>query len=135
LQVLEHLFINKWSRTDGVGAIIISPTRELAYQIFETLKKVGKHHDFSAGLIIGGKNLKFERTRMDQCNILICTPGRLLQHMDENPLFNTSTMEVLVLDEADRCLDMGFQKTLNSIIENFPPRYCMYVSLWGSPPF
>jgi len=113
--------MNKWSRTDGVGAIIISPTRELAYQIFETLKKVGKHHDFSAGLIIGGKNLKFERTRMDQCNILICTPGRLLQHMDENPLFNTSTMEMLVLDEADRCLDMGFQKTLNSIIENFPP--------------
>ncbi|EDX02627.1 probable ATP-dependent RNA helicase DDX10 [Drosophila yakuba] len=121
IPVLEHLFMNKWSRSDGVGAIIISPTRELAYQIFETLKKVGKHHDFSAGLIIGGKNLKFERTRMDQCNILICTPGRLLQHMDENPLFNTSTMEVLVLDEADRCLDMGFQKALNSIIENFPP--------------
>lgn len=82
---------------------------------------MGKHHDFSAGLIIGGKNLKFERTRMDQCNILICTPGRLLQHMDENPLFNTSSLEVLVLDEADRCLDMGFQKTLNSIIDNFPP--------------
>lgn len=119
--MLEHLYINKWSRTDGVGAIIISPTRELAYQIFETLKKVGKHHDFSAGLIIGGKNLKFERTRMDQCNILICTPGRLLQHMDENHLFQTSTMEVLVLDEADRCLDMGFQRTLNSIIDNFPP--------------
>ncbi|EDV92249.1 probable ATP-dependent RNA helicase DDX10 [Drosophila grimshawi] len=121
IPVLEHLYMNKWSRSDGVGAIIISPTRELAYQIFETLKKVGKHHDFSAGLIIGGKNLKFERTRMDQCNILICTPGRLLQHMDENPLFNTSTMEMLVLDEADRCLDMGFQKTLNAIIENFPP--------------
>ncbi|XP_017869939.1 PREDICTED: probable ATP-dependent RNA helicase DDX10 isoform X1 [Drosophila arizonae] len=121
IPVLEHLYMNKWSRTDGVGAIIISPTRELAYQIFETLKKIGKYHDFSAGLIIGGKNLKFERTRMDQCNILICTPGRLLQHMDENPLFNATTMEVLVLDEADRCLDMGFQKTLNSIIENFPP--------------
>ncbi|XP_030379054.1 probable ATP-dependent RNA helicase DDX10 [Scaptodrosophila lebanonensis] len=121
IPVLEHLFVNKWSRSDGVGAIIISPTRELAYQIFETLKKVGKHHDFSAGLIIGGKNLKFERTRMDQCNIVICTPGRLLQHMDENPLFNTTTMEMLVLDEADRCLDLGFQKTLNSIIENFPP--------------
>lgn len=121
LQVLEHLFVAKWTRTDGVAAIIISPTRELAYQIFETLKKVGKYHDFSAGLIIGGKNLKFERTRMDQCNILICTPGRLLQHMDENPLFNASTMEILVLDEADRCLDMGFEQTLNAIIENFPP--------------
>lgn len=106
---------------DGVGAIIISPTRELAYQIFETLKKVGVHHDFSSGLIIGGKNLKFEKSRMDQCNVVICTPGRLLQHMDENPLFNCSSMQILVLDEADRCLDMGFENTMNAIIENLPP--------------
>jgi ATP-dependent RNA helicase DDX10/DBP4 len=106
---------------DGVGAIIISPTRELAYQIFETLKKVGAHHDISSGLIIGGKNLKFERNRMDQCNIIICTPGRLLQHMDENPLFNCSSMQILVLDEADRCLDLGFSTTMNAIIENLPP--------------
>lgn len=106
---------------DGVGAIIISPTRELAYQIFETLKKVGAHHEFSSGLIIGGKNLKFERNRMDQCNIIVCTPGRLLQHMDENPLFNCSSMQILVLDEADRCLDLGFSTTMNAIIENLPP--------------
>lgn len=106
---------------DGVGAIIISPTRELAYQIFETLKKVGAHHEFSSGLIIGGKNLKFEKTRMDQCNIVICTPGRLLQHMDENPLFNSTSMQILVLDEADRCLDLGFADTMNAIIENLPP--------------
>lgn len=119
--VLENLFLKKWSRMDGVGAIIISPTRELSYQIFETLKKVGKYHDFSAGLIIGGKNLKFERSRMDQCNVIICTPGRLLQHMDENPLFNCSTMQILVLDEADRCLDMGFEQTMNAIIEHLPP--------------
>ncbi|XP_011187049.1 probable ATP-dependent RNA helicase DDX10 [Zeugodacus cucurbitae] len=120
IPVIEHLYMNKWSRTDGVCAIVISPTRELAYQIFETLKRIGRYHDFSAGLIIGGKNLKFERRRMDQCNILICTPGRLLQHMDENPLFNASTIEMLVLDEADRCLDMGFEETLNAIVEHFP---------------
>lgn len=121
IPVMENLFVKKWVRQDGVGAIIISPTRELAYQIFETLKKVGAHHDFSAGLIIGGKNLKFERSRMDQCNVIICTPGRLLQHMDENPLFNCSTMQMLVLDEADRCLDMGFHDEMNAIIENLPP--------------
>lgn len=121
IPVMENLFVKKWVRQDGIGAIIISPTRELAYQIFETLKKVGAHHDFSAGLIIGGKNLKFERSRMDQCNVIICTPGRLLQHMDENPLFNCSTMQILVLDEADRCLDMGFEDTMNAIIENLPP--------------
>ncbi|XP_067638476.1 probable ATP-dependent RNA helicase DDX10 [Eurosta solidaginis] len=120
IPVIEHLYINNWSRSDGVCAVVISPTRELAYQIFERLKEIGRYHDFSAGLIIGGKNLKFERRRMDQCNILICTPGRLLQHMDENPLFNTSTIEMLVLDEADRCLDMGFEDTLNAILDNFP---------------
>lgn len=105
---------------DGVGAIIISPTRELAYQIFETLKKIGGNHEFSSGLIIGGKNLKFERTRMDQCNIVVCTPGRLLQHMDENPLFNCTSTQILVLDEADRILDMGFSQTMNAIIDNLP---------------
>lgn len=112
--------LRKWTRLDGIGACVITPTRELAYQIFETLKKIGIHHDFSAGLIIGGKNLKFEKTRMDQCNIVICTPGRLLQHMDENPLFNCDSMQILVLDEADRCLDLGFSDTMNAIIENLP---------------
>uniref|UniRef100_A0A1B0D4Z2 ATP-dependent RNA helicase n=1 Tax=Phlebotomus papatasi TaxID=29031 RepID=A0A1B0D4Z2_PHLPP len=118
--ILEVLYVKKWTKLDGVGALVITPTRELAYQIFETLKKIGLYHDFSAGLIIGGKNLKFERKRMDQCNIIICTPGRLLQHMDETPLFNCDSMQILILDEADRCLDMGFQTTMNAIIENLP---------------
>ncbi|XP_015188829.1 PREDICTED: probable ATP-dependent RNA helicase DDX10 [Polistes dominula] len=118
--VLEILYCKQWTRYDGVGALIITPTRELAYQIYETLRKVGRYHDISAGLIIGGKDLKFEKKRMDKCNIVICTPGRLLQHMDENPLFNCVNMQILVLDEADRCLDMGFEKTMNSIIENLP---------------
>lgn len=122
IPVLEILYCKKWSRLDGLGALIITPTRELAYQIYETLRKVGQHHDISAGLIIGGKDLKFEKKRMDQCNIVICTPGRLLQHMDENPLFDCVNMQILVLDEADRCLDMGFEKTMNSIIENLPAK-------------
>ncbi|CAH1388749.1 unnamed protein product [Nezara viridula] len=120
IPVLEVLFRQKWSSLDGVGALIITPTRELALQIYETLVKVGKYHEFSAGLIIGGKDLKFERNRMHQMNIVICTPGRLLQHMDENPLFNCVNMQVLVLDEADRCLDLGFEKAMNSIVENLP---------------
>ncbi|KYQ53279.1 putative ATP-dependent RNA helicase DDX10 [Trachymyrmex zeteki] len=122
IPILEILYCKQWSRLDGLGSLIITPTRELAYQIYETLRKVGQYHNISAGLIIGGKDLKFERKRMDQCNIIICTPGRLLQHMDENPLFNCVNMQILVLDEADRCLDMGFEKTMNSIIENLPPK-------------
>lgn len=50
---MEILYCNKWTRTEGLAALIITPTRELAYQIFETLRKIGIHHDFSAGLIIG----------------------------------------------------------------------------------
>lgn len=68
----------------------------------------------------GGKDLKLERKRMDQMNIIVCTPGRLLQHMDENPHFNCTNVQILVLDEADRCLDMGFEKDMNAIIENLP---------------
>jgi len=54
-------------------------------------------------------------------NILICTPGRLLQHMDQTADFNCDNIQMLVLDEADRILDFGFQKTLNSIV-NFMPK-------------
>lgn len=118
--ILEKLYINKWSRLDGVGAIVITPTRELAHQIYETLKKLGQFHDFTAGLLIGGKNLKLEKAKLDLWNIIICTPGRLLQHMDENPVFTCDNMKVLVLDEADRCLDMGFEASMNAIIENLP---------------
>ncbi|XP_049937559.1 probable ATP-dependent RNA helicase DDX10 [Schistocerca serialis cubense] len=120
--VLESLFCHQWTRLDGLGALIITPTRELALQIFETLRKVGRYHDFSAGLIIGGKDLHFEKKRMEQVNIIVGTPGRLLQHMDENPLFTCHNLQILVLDEADRCLDLGFEKTMNSIIENLPPK-------------
>ena len=120
IPLLEKLWRLKWSRIDGLGALIITPTRELAYQIFETIRKVGKNHEFSAGLVIGGKDLKFESKRLSTCNIIVCTPGRILQHMDENPQFDASSLSLLVLDEADRCLDMGFSHTMNAIIENLP---------------
>uniref|UniRef100_A0AAR2L6P7 ATP-dependent RNA helicase n=1 Tax=Pygocentrus nattereri TaxID=42514 RepID=A0AAR2L6P7_PYGNA len=119
-QVLECLYRQQWTAVDGLGALIISPTRELAYQTFEVLRKVGKNHDFSAGLVIGGKDLKDESLKIHRTNIIICTPGRLLQHMDENSSFHASDLHMLVLDEADRILDMGFADTVNAIVENLP---------------
>jgi len=121
IPILERLFCQRWTRQDGVGALVITPTRELAYQIFETLKKVGGGHDFSAGLVIGGKDLKFETNRLHDCNIVICTPGRLLQHLDENPAFSLDNLQMVVLDEADRCLDLGFKAAMNAIISSLPP--------------
>ncbi|KAM4828126.1 putative ATP-dependent RNA helicase DDX10 isoform 2-T2 [Thomomys bottae] len=120
--VLEALYRLQWTSTDGLGVLIISPTRELAYQTFEVLRKVGKNHDFSAALIIGGKDLKHEAERINNINILVCTPGRLLQHMDETICFHATNLQMLVLDEADRILDMGFVDTMNAIIENLPKK-------------
>ncbi|KAM9169514.1 putative ATP-dependent RNA helicase DDX10 [Pangshura tecta] len=122
IPALERLYRQQWTSIDGLGVLIISPTRELAYQTFEVLRKVGKNHDFSAGLIIGGKDLKKEASKIHHVNMLICTPGRLLQHMDETSYFHASDLQMLILDEADRILDMGFADTMNAIIENLPKK-------------
>lgn len=79
IPLLELLYRNRWTSLDGLGALIVAPTRELALQIFEVLRTVGKHHTFSAGLIIGGKDLEAEQGHIVRMNILVCTPGRLLQ--------------------------------------------------------
>ncbi|KAK4751602.1 hypothetical protein SAY87_005084 [Trapa incisa] len=121
IPVLEKLYRERWSSEDGVGSIIISPTRELAGQLFDVLRIVGRHHGFSAGLLIGGRrDVDMEKQSVNELNILVCTPGRLLQHMDETPNFDCSQLQVLVLDEADRILDVGFKKTLNAILSQLP---------------
>lgn len=118
--VLENLHRQKWTELDGLGALIISPTRELAIQIFEVLRKIGRNHTFSAGLVIGGRSLKEERDRLGRMNILVCTPGRMLQHMDQTSAFEVDNLQMLVLDEADRIMDMGFQSSVDAILEHLP---------------
>lgn len=118
--VLENLYRKRWTELDGLGALIISPTRELAIQIFEVLRKIGRNHTFSAGLVIGGKSLQEEQERLGRMNILVCTPGRMLQHMDQTAAFEIDNLQMLVLDEADRILDMGFQGTVDAIVEHLP---------------
>ena len=118
--VLENLYRQKWTELDGLGALIISPTRELAIQIFEVLRKIGRYHTFSAGLVIGGRSLQEERERLGRMNILVCTPGRMLQHMDQTAAFEVDNLQMLVLDEADRIMDMGFQSSVDAILEHLP---------------
>ncbi|KAG2058137.1 DEAD-domain-containing protein [Suillus hirtellus] len=120
IPTLEILYRRKWGPQDGLGAVIISPTRELAVQIFDVLRSVGAFHAFSAGLVIGGKNLKDERDRLARMNILVATPGRLLQHMDQTFGFECDNLQLLILDEADRILDMGFAKTLSALLSHLP---------------
>ncbi|KAF8584632.1 DEAD-domain-containing protein [Ramaria rubella] len=118
--VLDILYRRKWGPQDGLGALIISPTRELAMQIFDVLRRIGGYHNFSAGLVIGGKNLKDEKDRLSKMNILVATPGRLLQHMDQTVGFECHNLQMLILDEADRILDMGFARSLNAIVSHLP---------------
>ncbi len=120
IPVLEILYRRRWTELDGLGALIISPTRELAIQIFDVLRRIGRFHNFSAGLVIGGKSLQEERDRLGRMNILVCTPGRMLQHMDQTAIFEVGNLQVLVLDEADRIMDMGFQPTVDAIIGHLP---------------
>ena len=119
---LELLYRERWGRMDGLGALIISPTRELAMQIFDVLRIAGVRHDLSAGLVIGGKDKAEEAERICGMNLLVCTPGRLLQHLDETPGFEANGLQMLVLDEADRILDMGFSSTLNAIVAALPKK-------------
>ncbi|KAL1902471.1 ATP-dependent RNA helicase dbp4 [Sporothrix stenoceras] len=118
--VLEKLYRARWTEFDGLGALIVSPTRELSAQIFEELRKVGRHHGFSAGLVIGGKSLQEEAERVGRMNILVCTPGRMLQHLDQTATMDINNLQILVLDEADRILDMGFKTAVDALVEHLP---------------
>jgi ATP-dependent RNA helicase DDX10/DBP4 len=120
IPVLENLYRKRWTDYDGVGALILSPTRELAIQIFDVLRKVGRNHMFSAGLVIGGKSLQEERERLGRMNILVATPGRMLQHMDQTAELDIGNLQMLVLDEADRIMDMGFSQTIDALVEHLP---------------
>ncbi|CAI4229941.1 unnamed protein product [Auanema sp. JU1783] len=120
IPILECLWRNHWSPDLGLGALIISPTRELALQTYTCLNNIGRFHKFSAALLIGGTDVKYELQRVALVNIVICTPGRLLQHMDENSNLDCDGLQVLALDEADRMLDMGFSQQINAIVENLP---------------
>ncbi|GAB0496956.1 hypothetical protein MMPV_008277 [Pyropia vietnamensis] len=118
--VLEALYRASWGPLDGLGAMVLAPTRELAAQIFDVFRAIGGRHELSAALVTGGHDVGYERERLGGINILVATPGRLLQHLDESAELVTTGVKVLVLDEADRILDMGFAPTVDAIVANLP---------------
>lgn len=120
IAILERLYHEKWTPVDKTGAIVILPTRELAMQVFEVLRSISESHKFSMGLLIGGKDVAEEKRLIGSMNILVCTPGRLLQHMNESYNLDVANLKVLVLDEVDMLLEMGFHNTMTDIISNFP---------------
>lgn len=78
IPIVERLYRERWTQIDGLGALVMVPTRELGIQAYEVIRSFGHYHDMSVGLVIGGKDLTKEKDIIRTMNIIICTPGRLL---------------------------------------------------------
>ncbi len=103
-----------------IRALILVPTRELAAQVEESIRDYGKYLKLSSMIMIGGVSIKPQITRLkSRVDILVATPGRLLDHVQQKTL-DLSHVEILVLDEADRMLDMGFIRDIKKILMLLP---------------
>ncbi|KAI0396031.1 DEAD-domain-containing protein [Xylariaceae sp. FL0594] len=105
-------------RDSGLFAIILAPTRELCKQIATVLEKVLRCAPWIVGTtVIGGESKKSEKARLRKgVNILVATPGRLVDHLDNTKVLDVGTVRWLVLDEGDRLMEMGFEDELKTIV-------------------
>ena len=100
--------------------LILEPTRELAAQVAESFERYGKYHKLSMALLIGGVSFEDQDKKLDRgVDVLIATPGRLLDHFERGKLMLTG-VQILVIDEADRMLDMGFIPDVERIAKQIP---------------
>lgn len=123
LPILQRLSANVKGPTSGrppIRALILTPTRELAAQVEESVREYGKYLKLNSMVMFGGVNINPQIQRLkSRVDILVATPGRLLDHVQQGTL-NLSSIEILVLDEADRMLDMGFIRDIRRILALLP---------------
>ncbi|GGP37915.1 DEAD/DEAH box helicase [Shewanella saliphila] len=120
LPILERLADTQTQRKKRIRALILTPTRELAVQVQSNIVAYAKHVDVSSFVIYGGVDEKPQKQALiDGVDILVATPGRLLDLYTQRAV-HFDELEVLVLDEADRMLDMGFIEDINKIIDKLP---------------
>ncbi|KIY93643.1 ATP-dependent RNA helicase DDX18, partial [Monoraphidium neglectum] len=111
----------KFMPRNGTGAIVIAPTRELALQIYGVARDLMKHHSQTHGLVMGGANRRGEAERLVKgVSLLVATPGRLLDHLQNTKGFVVRNLACLVIDEADRILEIGFEEEMRQIIKLLP---------------
>ncbi|CAK9820551.1 Probable ATP-dependent RNA helicase pitchoune [Anthophora plagiata] len=123
IPAIELIYKLKFMPRNGTGCIIISPTRELSMQTFGVLKELMKHHYHTYGLLMGGANRQTEAQKLSKgVNIVVATPGRLLDHLQNTPDFLYKNLQCLVIDEADRILDIGFEEELKQIVNILPKK-------------
>ncbi|CAK9296329.1 unnamed protein product [Gordionus sp. m RMFG-2023] len=111
----------KFMPRNGTGCIIISPTRELSMQTFGVLRELLKYHSHTYGLVMGGANRQEEKKKLAKgINFLVATPGRLLDHLQSTSEFMVKNLQCLIIDEADRILEIGFEEDMKQIIRLLP---------------
>ncbi|MFZ9548825.1 MAG: DEAD/DEAH box helicase, partial [Bacteroidia bacterium] len=120
LPMLERLLSGQRAAPRQVRALVLTPTRELAAQVEESVRTYGKYVKLSSAVIFGGVNINPQIQRLERgVDILVATPGRLLDLLQQGAV-DLKKVEILVLDEADRMLDMGFIDDIKNIASKLP---------------
>ncbi|KAG4943134.1 hypothetical protein JHK85_047780 [Glycine max] len=121
IPAVELLYNVKFTPRNGAGVIVICPTRELAIQTHAVAKELLKYHSQTLGLVIGGSARKIEAERIAKgINLLVGTPGRLLDHLQNTKGFIYKNLKCLMIDEADRILEANFEEEMKQIIKILP---------------
>ncbi|KAE8136693.1 ATP-dependent RNA helicase has1 [Aspergillus pseudotamarii] len=121
IPAIEMLSALRFKPRNGTGAVIVSPTRELALQIFGQVRELLAHHSQTYGIVIGGANRRAEAEKlMKGVNLLVATPGRLLDHLQNTQGFVFKNLRTLIIDEADRILEVGFEDEMRQIAKILP---------------
>ncbi|XP_074583916.1 DEAD-box ATP-dependent RNA helicase 27-like isoform X2 [Curcuma longa] len=118
VELLHHIC---FMPRNGTGVIIICPTRELAIQTHAVAKDLLKYHSQKLGLVIGGAGRRGEAERLSKgVNLLVATPGRLLDHLQNTKEFIYKNLVFLIIDEADRILEANFEEDMKQIFKKLP---------------
>ncbi|EMS61671.1 DEAD-box ATP-dependent RNA helicase 27 [Triticum urartu] len=121
IPAIELLYNLHFSPRNGTGVIVVCPTRELAIQTHNVAKELMKYHSQTLGYVIGGNG---RRTEADQLakgvNLLVATPGRLLDHLQNTKGFIYKRLKCLIIDEADRILEQNFEEDMKQIFKRLP---------------
>ncbi|MEK6952263.1 MAG: DEAD/DEAH box helicase [Nanoarchaeota archaeon] len=117
--VFSSVIVQNTMKNYGIQALILVPTRELAEQITRTVNKFAKHKELEVIPVYGGVSINEQVRSLKHAEVVVGTPGRILDHIKRQTI-NLLKLKILVLDEADRMFDMGFQKDVEKIINNCP---------------
>ncbi|MDH4074217.1 MAG: DEAD/DEAH box helicase, partial [Gammaproteobacteria bacterium] len=121
LPLLQHLQQGTVNRR-RIRALVLTPTRELAAQVADSIRTYGEFLPFRTSVIYGGVSINTQIDKLRKgADIIVATPGRLLDHMSQRTI-DLSAVELLVLDEADRMLDMGFIRDIRKIMKALPEK-------------